>query len=147
MLLVLIPAVIAAGIFFFRSKPEPEQVFRANLTEAQKVLVTLRRAESAFQESSQSYKDISAKKIDGEMVYSTGWKEMKLPDVEAGTGFDYECLSAGGVCQALETAKTGPTGSGIRINIETGTYDCLGAYKPVTTEGFDGTLVTVACQA
>jgi len=146
-LLVLVPAVLAAGIFFFRPKPEPEQEFRANLTDAQKVLMTLRRAETAYQQSTQSYRSVSAKKSDGKMIYSGGWNEMKLPNVEASTGFDYECLPADGACQAIETGKKGPSGNGIRIDIETGAYDCLGAYKPVTTEGFDGTLVTVACQA
>ncbi len=143
-LLVLVPAAIAAGIFFFRSRPEPEQEFRANLTEAQKMLVMLRRAETAYQQSTQGYQYISAKKSGGKMIYSDGWNRMKLPDVEASTGFDYECRPAEGVCQATET---GPAGNGIQINIETGAYACLGSYKPVTTEGFDGTLVTIACQA
>lgn len=149
MIVVLIFALvaIAAGVLFFHSRPAPEQEFRANLTDAQKVLVMLRRAETAFQQDAKSYKHVFARKSAGKVIYSEGWNEMKLPDVEAGTGFDYECLPAEGTCQATETGKTGPAGNGIRIDIESGSYDCLGAYKPVTTEGFDGTLVTVACQA
>jgi hypothetical protein len=138
---------LAVGIFFLRSRPEPEQESRANLTEAQKMLVMLRRAEAAYQQSTQGYKVVSARKSGGKMIYSEGWSEMKLPNVEASTGFDYECLPAEGTCQAIETGKTGTAVNGIRIDIESGEYDCLGAYKPVTTEGFDGTLVTVACQA
>ena len=144
---VVAAAAIAAGIFFFHSRPEPEQVFRANLTEAQKVLVTLRRAETAFQQGANSYKYLSARKSSREMIYSAGWNAMKLPEVVIETGFDYECLPAEGICQATETANAGPTGNGIRINIETGAFDCLGTYKPVTTHGFDGSEITVGCRA
>ncbi|MFA7255360.1 MAG: hypothetical protein WC133_04610 [Candidatus Omnitrophota bacterium] len=140
-ILVLILAAAAAGIFFFHARPAPEQVFRANLTDAQKVLVMLRRAETAYQQSTQEYKYVSAKRSDGKMIYSEGWNSMKLPNVEASVGFDYECRPADGACQAMEA------GNGIRIDIETGAYACLGSYKPVTTEGFDGTFVIVACQA
>ena len=45
LVLFLIP-VLAAGIFFFRFIPKLEREFRANLTDAQKILVTLRRAET-----------------------------------------------------------------------------------------------------
>jgi hypothetical protein len=144
---VLTLAGLAAGIFIFRARPEPEQTFRANLTDAQKVLVMLRRAEDAYQQTAQSYKYVSARKSGGEMIHSEGWNEMKLANVDASTGFDYECLPQEGACQATETGKAGPDANGIRIDIETGAYTCLGSYKPVTTEGFDGTLVTVACQA
>lgn len=137
---------IAAGTFFY-SRPKPEQVFRANLTDAQKALVTLRRAETAYQQSSQGYKYLSAKKSGGKMIYSGTWSEMKLPEVDTSTGFDYECLPAKGVCQATETGKTGPEVNGIRIDIESGVYSCLGSYRPMTTEGFDGSPVVVACQA
>ena len=81
------------------------------------------------------------------VVYSEGWKAMKLPNVEANTGFDYECRPADGVCQATETGTEGPVANGIRIDIETGEYACLGAYKPVTTQGFDGAEITVGCRA
>jgi len=144
LIMIVVAAAIAAGIFFFRSRPEPEQAFRANLTEAQKMLVTLRRAQTAFQQSAQSYKYVSARKSGRKMIYSEGWGEMKLPNVEASTGFDYECLPPEGVCQATET---GPSGNGVRIDIEAGSYDCLGAYKPVTTEGFDGSEITVGCRS
>ena len=145
--ILVLAFIIAVGIVFFRSRTEPEQVFRANLTEAQKILVMLRRSEVAFGQSTQGYRYVSARKSGGKMIYSEGWRGMKLPVFETNTGFDYECLPAEGVCQATETGKTGASGNGIRINIKTGAYTCLGAYKPVTTEGFNGTLVTVACQA
>jgi hypothetical protein len=146
-LLILILVAMAVGIFFFHSKRESGQELRANLSEVQKMLVTLRRAETAYQESTQGYKAVSAKKIGGKMVYSEGWNEINLPEVEMRTGFDYECLPVEGACRATEAEKTGPVADGIRIDIGTGAYSCLGAYKPVTTEGFDGALVTVACQA
>lgn len=145
-IVVLVVVGIAFGISFFHARPAPEQVFRANLTEAQKVLVTLRRAETAYHESSQGYKDVFARMSGGKMIYSEGWSAMKLPNVEAGTGFDYECLSAQGSCQATEAGKTAPSGNGIKIDIKTGAYVCLGTYQPVTTEGFDGTEVTVGCR-
>ena len=144
--IIFVVAGVAAGIFFFRSGPEPEQVFRANLTDAQKNLATLRRAETAYRESNQSYKYISARLSGGKMIYSEGWYAMRLPEVDVRAGFDYECLPPGGVCQALETGKMGLTGNGIRVDIETGVYACSGAYQPVTTEGFDGTEVTVGCR-
>jgi len=145
-LLLFVLGAIAAGVFFFHSKTESGQELRANLSEVQKMLVTLRRAETAYQESTQGYKAVSAKKIGGKIIYSEGWNEINLPEVEIRTGFDYECLPAEGACRATEAEKTGPVADGIRIDIGTGAYSCLGAYKPVTTEGFDGTLVTVACQ-
>jgi len=145
-LLVFIPVAIAAGIFFFHSRPEPEQAFRANLSNAQKMLVMLRRAEIVNQQSGQGYKVISAKENKGKMSYSEGWTAMKLPNVETDTGFDYECLPPEGVCQATEAGKTGSVANGIRIHIASGAYSCLGAYKPVTTEGFGGAPVVVACQ-
>jgi hypothetical protein len=144
---IIAPVVIAAGIFFFQAKSEPELAFRSDLTNAQKILVMLRRAEMAVLQTTKSYKAISAKKIDGKMIYSAGWSEMKLPNVAASSGFDYECLPAEGVCQAIETGKMGPTGNGIRIDIGTGAYACMGAYQPVKTEGFNGAPVVVACQA
>lgn len=143
----LVTVAIAVGILLFRSKPEPEQAFRANLTEAQKMLVTLRRAETAHQQFPQGYKDIFAKKSSGKMIYSEGWSAMKLPSVEASTGFDFECLPAEGSCQATEIGKMGPVANGIRIDVATGVFSCLGSYKPVMTEGFDGAPVVVACQA
>jgi len=146
-ILIFLACAIAAWFFIMNSRREPEQEFRANLTDAQKILVTLRRAETAYQQSTQGYKFVSARKSGGKMIYSEGWNEMKLPSVEVSTGFDYECQPAEGVCQATEIGKTGLEGNGIRIDIESGVYACLGTYKPVTTEGFDGTLVTVACQA
>jgi len=145
-LLFLVPAVIASGIFFFRSRPEPEQVFRANLAEAQKMLVTLRRAEMANGQGPGVSPSISARKTGSQMSYSPGWRAMKLPHVEANTGFDYECVPAAGFCQATEAGKTGPTASGIRIDIQTGVFSCLGSYKPVTTQGFDGSSLVVSCQ-
>ena len=145
-LLVLVPVAIAAGIFF-HSGPEMGQGGRSNLTEAQKMLVTLRRAQTAFQQSTHVYKDISAKKSGGKMIYSDGWNAMKLPSLEASTGFDFKCLPAEHACRALEPGKTGLAASGIRIDLETGIFSCLGSYKPVTTEGFDGVPVVVACQA
>ena len=145
--LVLLASLFSFMFFLFRPRPEPEQKFRANLTEAQKMLVTLRRAETAYQQSTQAYRPLSARKIGEKRIYTPGWNEMKLPNVEASTGFDYECLPAEGACQATETGRIGPGGNGIRIDIATGAYVCLGSYKPVTTEGFDGKLVTVACQA
>jgi len=146
-LILLLIVTVAAGVFSLRSRQEPEQVFRANLTDAQKMLVMLRRAETVFQQSANGYKYISAKKRDGKMIYSEGWSAMNLPEAEIRTGFDYECLPAEGICQAIEIGKTGPATNAIRIGIESGVYSCLGAYKPVTTEGFDGTPVIVACQA
>ncbi|MEI7751126.1 MAG: hypothetical protein WCJ71_03445 [Candidatus Omnitrophota bacterium] len=146
-IIILGACAFAAWFFIMNSRRQPEQEFRANLTDAQKILVTLRRAELAYQEATQGYKIVSASKSSGKMAYSEGWNEMKLPNVEASTGFDYECQPAEGFCQATEIGKMGPAGNGIRIDIESGIYSCLGTYKPVTTEGFDGTLVTVACQA
>ena len=146
-ILILGACALAAWFFIMNSRRQPEQEFRANLTDAQKILVTLRRAELAYQEATQGYKIVSARKSSGKKAYSDGWNEMKLPNVEASTGFDYECQPAEGFCQATEIVKMGPVGNGIRIDIESGIYSCLGTYKPVTTEGFDGTLVTVACQA
>ena len=146
-LVFLVPAAIVAGIFFFRSRPEPEQVFRANLAEAQKMLVTLRRAEMVYGQGPGVSPSISARKTGSQMIYSPGWRSMKLPNAEANTGFDYECIPATGSCQATEAGKTGPTVSGIRIDIQAGSFSCLGSYKPVTTQGFDGAPVVVGCQA
>lgn len=136
------------GFYFFYSRPEPEVVFRANLTEAQKMLEIMRRAEIAYEQSAGRYQAISAKKdAEKKVTYSDGWRAMKLPEIDASAGFDYECLMDEGVCQAIETGGKGDSGNGVRIDIETGIYDCMGVYKPVTTEGFDGELVTVACQS
>lgn len=146
-IILLLMAVLAAAVFFFRPRPEPEQVFRANLTEAQKVLGILRRAEMAYQQSTQSYKDASAKISDGKWVYSDGWRALKLPGVETSSGFDYECVASKFFCRALESEKESPFTSGIQIDIKTGAFSCLGSYKPVTTEGFNGAPVVVACQA
>ena len=146
-ILGLVLVASAAWIYYLHARPEPEQAFRANLINAQKVLVTLRRSEAAYQQGANSYKYISAKKNAQGMIYSAGWSAMKLPEVEINTGFDFDCLPAEGVCRAIDTEKTGLTGNGIQIDIETGAYTCLGSYKPVTTEGFDGARVTVACQA
>ncbi len=147
MVVLLLALAFASWIFFFRLAPKSEREFRANLTDAQKMLVTLRGAETAYQQSQQAYQYVSATRKDRNMVYSEGWVGMRLPNVDANAGFDYECLPPEGVCQALESGKLGPNGNGIRIDIESGVYSCLGAYKPVMTEGFDGTRVTVACQA
>ncbi len=146
-ILAVLGSAAAVGYFIF-SRPEPEVVFRANLTEAQKMLEIMRRAEIAYAQSSSRYQTISAKKDAGKkVVYSDGWREMKLPEIDRGAGFDYECLTEEGACQAIEIGEKGASGNGVRIDIETGIYECLGVYKPVTTEGFDGELVTVACQS
>lgn len=144
--IILISGGIAAGIFFFHSRPEPGQEFRANLTDAQKMLVMLRRAETAYQQSSNVYKYISAKKIGGKVIYSEGWSSLNLPEVETRTGFNFECLPSEGICQATEIGKAGPVGNGIRIDIESGAYECLGSYKPVTTQGFDGSEIVIGCR-
>lgn len=147
LVIILVGIGIAAGIYLFSARLKPEQAFRANLTDAQKMLVMLCRAEKAYHQSSKNYEYISAKKSGGKTIYSQGWSAMKLPDVEENSGFDYECIPAEGGCRANEVVGEGLSGNGIQIDIESGAYTCFGSYKPVTTEGFDGTLVTVACQA
>lgn len=139
---------IGAGFFLLKSRPEPEQVFRANVTEAQKMLVTLRRAQTVYRQETGAgvFRDVAVRRNGGKMVYSEGWKAMKLPEADLKTGFDYECAPAEGSCRALETGKEGPASSGIRIDIESGVFTCLGTYRSVTTEGFDGKPVVVACQ-
>ena len=144
---LLILAAAAVGIFFFHSKPGTGRVLRANLTEAQKMLATLRRAQMAYQKPLQGYNAVFAKNSGGKMLYSDGWNAMKLPSVEASAGFDFECLPTEHVCRALEPGKTGQAASGIQIDLGTGIFSCLGIYKPVTTEGYDSVPVVVACQA
>ena len=143
----LLAAVLAGAIFYFHYRPVPAQVLRANLTDAQKMLVTLRRAAMAYQQSHQSYPAISAKTNHGKTFYSDDWRAMRLPDVLPQTGFDYECLSEEVSCRALESGKESSPRSGIQIDMNTGVFSCLGDYKPVTTEGLDGSSVVVACQA
>jgi len=144
---ILLALAFASWIFFFWLAPKSEQAFRANLTDAQKILVMLRGAEAAHQQSQQAYQYVSAIRKSGNMLYSEGWVGMRLPNVDANAGFDYECLPAEGICQALEVGKSGPNANGVRIDIGSGVYSCLGSYRPVMTEGFDGARVTVACQA
>jgi len=151
--LLAVVAIVTAGFlgvvgfYFFYNKPAPEQVFRANLTEAQKTLEILRRAELTHRQSAGSYRAISAKNISGQVVYSGGWADLRLPEVDAGTGFDFECLSDDGACVAVESGQSISSGNGIRIDIETGAYECFGSFIPVTTEGFGGELITIACQS
>ena len=147
--LILAGLGIGAGFFLLRSRPEPEQVLRANVTEAQKMLVTLRRAQTVYRQETgaSAFQYIAARRNSGKMVYSEKWKAMKLPEADLKTGFDYECAPVEGSCRALEAGKEGPTGNGIRIDIASGIFTCLGMYQPVTTQGFDGRSVVVACQA
>ena len=85
---ILIVAGIGAGIFFYFSAPAPEQAFRANLTDAQTMLVRLRQAETLYHQTSNSYRSISAERQNGKMIYSEGWRAMNLPEVKVRTGFE-----------------------------------------------------------
>jgi len=138
-------ALIAVGVFVFLHFQNSERVSLGNVNDAQKILMTLRRAQNAVGQTGTG-EDLFARPQGGEVLYSKNWEMLRLPKVEVLAGFAYECLTASGFCQAFEIKKNVRTGNGIKIELGSGALLCLGKYQPVTTEGLDGKPVTVACQ-
>ncbi|HNX68135.1 MAG TPA: hypothetical protein PLL75_03230 [Candidatus Omnitrophota bacterium] len=145
--LLALAALLALG-WFWGAPKETKEAFRSDMNQAQKILATLRRAQTAYRESQNatSFIDVSALKFAKKVVYSEGWNKLRLPPVDPQGNFNYLCSAAQDFCEAREVRDGILTGNRIRIVMSAGTYACFGGYKSVTTRGFNGEPLVVGCR-